>query len=113
RRLGVAAPRVEAARPGGADLLRAAVDGDDAAAAGDELLREDAVAAAQIEDALARLRGEQGEHAGAEVGDEPRVPGIGVRIPVLCGHGQRMVDASDSLLEAHPEEPPPNLVTNS
>ena len=86
QRLGAPAPRIEAARARRADLLGAAVDGDDAAAGGDQLLGERAVAAAQIEHLLAGPRCEQVEDAGAEIGDKTRIPGIGVRIPVLCGH---------------------------
>ena len=85
-RLGAAAPRIEPAGARGANLLGAAVDGDDAAAGRDQLFGQRAVAQPRSSTCSPGARGEQFENAGAEIGDETRVPGIRVRVPVLCGH---------------------------
>ena len=65
-------------------LLGAAVDADDRGSrhrpAG---AVSDAVAAAEVEDALARPRREQLDDAGAEIADEARVAGVALRVPAL------------------------------
>jgi hypothetical protein len=75
-------PRARAPR----DLLRAGIDGHDQRARRDQLLRERAVAAAEVEDPLPWPGREQVDHRGAEVGHEARVLGVGPRIPLLLGH---------------------------
>jgi len=69
----------------GFDLGGAGVDAEDVAAEGLELGGEDAVTAAEIEDAFAGLRGEEIEDGSAEVGDEAGVAGVGFGVPGL-GH---------------------------
>ncbi len=80
---GVHHSRVEAGRARCLDLQRAAVDADDLATEIDELSRERAVAATEIEDALARARREQLDDGSAEVGYEPGVSRVPVGIPGL------------------------------
>ena len=64
--------RVEVARDGARDLFGAGIDGDDAAAGGDEFLGERAVTAAEIENPLAGFRREQLDDARPEIGNEAR-----------------------------------------
>ena len=65
-----------------------AIDADDLAAEGDELFGEDAVAAAEVEDALAGLRGEEFDDRCAKVGDEAGMAVVEVGVPGLGGgHG--------------------------
>jgi hypothetical protein len=70
------------------DQLRGIVDTDDLRAALDDLVRQSAVAAADVEDPLAKLRVEQIERGLAEVGDEATDPGIVRGIPA-AGRGDR------------------------
>jgi len=59
-------PRVEAPRLGRGDHVRRGIDRDDLGAGGGDHLGQDAVAAAEIEDMLARLRSEQFDDRRAE-----------------------------------------------
>jgi hypothetical protein len=83
--LAVNDPRVESARAGRLDEVRARIDADDRAAQGNELFRERAVAAAEIEDAFARLWRKQRNDRRAEIGDEPGVASVALRVPRLLG----------------------------
>ena len=82
--LAVHDPRVEAAGAGGSHLLGARVGAHHVAAEGAELLGQDAVSAAEVQDPLAGPRVEQRHHRHAEVGDEARVPGVELRVPRLA-----------------------------
>ena len=76
--------RVEPASPRRLDLRRARVDTHHGAAARHELRGERTVAAAEVEDALAGLRGEQVHDGRAEVGDEARRARVALRVPALA-----------------------------
>ena len=76
---------IEAARARARDLLGARVDADDLAAEGDELLGERAVAAAEVEDALAGARRQQLDDRHAEVAHEAGVLLVALGTPALCG----------------------------
>ena len=83
-RLAVDHPRIEAARPGGGDHLRRLVDADDVATHRHQLLRQNAVAAAEAENALDRLGLQEVDDGHAERRDEIRVLLVTPRLPVLC-----------------------------
>src|SRR5258706_154322 len=85
-RLAVENARVESASPGRFHLRLAGVHADHLAAEGGELLGQDPVAATEVEDPLSGPGVEQRDHGHAEVGDEPRVPGVEVRVPRLPSH---------------------------
>jgi hypothetical protein len=74
---------VQAKFLGGGDLLSAGIDTDDTAAQRRELGSEHAVAAPEIQDALAGARGEQINYRRAKVGNKAGVAGVAVRIPSL------------------------------
>jgi hypothetical protein len=76
-------PRVEALRLGGGDHVGRSVDRDDDSPAGGDLRGQHAVAAAEIEDALARLGVEQLDHRRAESWHEMRGRGVTLRRPML------------------------------
>lgn len=83
-------PGVQSTGAGRFDLFGAGVDGDDVAADVAEANREGAVAAAEIENALAGLRVEELEDGRAELGDESRVAGVLLGVPLLIdGHDSR------------------------
>src|SRR5690349_3269737 len=59
-------------------------------ARGDEVLREHAVAAPEVEDALAGARREQLEDRATELGDEGGVARVDGRVPLIgCGRAHR------------------------
>src|SRR5580700_10411742 len=68
----------------GVNLRCTGIDTDDVASHRGELRGEHAVAAAEVQDALASARREQFNHRRAEVGDETGVAGVAFRIPGLC-----------------------------
>jgi hypothetical protein len=76
---------VQAACAGAFDLLGAAVETEDPAAPRGDPFAQRAVAAAEIQYALARPRVEQGEQRLAQVGDEARVALVSLGIPALRG----------------------------
>ena len=80
---GVRNARVQSAPTRRPDLFRTRVDGHHAATGRDQLLRQGAVTAADVEDALSRLWTEQLDHRRPEVGHEPRVRRVLFRIPDL------------------------------
>jgi hypothetical protein len=61
----------------------AGIDADDRATQRREPLGKRAVAAAEIEDSLARTRRQQLDHRRAEVGDEACIGGVAIGLPVL------------------------------
>ena len=72
---------------GGVDHGGGGVDtGEDSAGGGDGL-GEGTVAAADIEDVLAGLRGEESDDTGGEIGDEAAVDGVGCGVPGLAFDG--------------------------
>ncbi len=75
----------DAASTGGGDHGGGDVDSGEDGAGGGELLGEGSVTTAEIEDALAGLRVEEGDDSGGEVGDEASVGGVGVCVPDLAG----------------------------
>ena len=83
--LGIDDPGVEPALECGPDLFGAAVDGDDAASRLPETFGQGAVAASQVENALARPRIQQVADRRTEVRDEAAVLSVCLRVPVL-GH---------------------------
>ena len=84
QRLGVAHARVDSAAARRLEHRWRGVHADDVRARGRDLRGQLAVAATQIEDALARLRGEPLQDARAQGGDEASVFSIGSRAPCLC-----------------------------
>ena len=76
---------IEAEAAGSLYLRRARVNADDVASHGGKLQRERAVAASEVEDALACARGEQLDHRRTEVGDEAGVARVCVGVPALGG----------------------------
>ena len=85
---GVDNPRVEMAIARRRDLSGARIDRNQTTTRALDELRQPAVAAAEIEDALARLGIENPDDLAAVVRDEAAVPFILLRIPLL-GHGRR------------------------
>ena len=83
---GVHQPRVESLGPRRADHAEAVVDPDHVGAGFLDLTRQRAVAAADVEDMLARLRIEQVERRLAQRGHEAADAGIVGRVP-LGGRG--------------------------
>ncbi len=79
----VANARVETASARGVDHLGRSIHADHRRARGDDLLREHAVAASKIEDALAGLWIEQLEHGLSQGGYEMSVLGVAIRLPIL------------------------------
>ncbi len=84
---GVALVDFEAAGSGGGEHGRGDIDAGEDGAGGGEARGEDAVAAADVEDALAGSRGEEFDYAAGEVGDETAVGGVGFGVPGLDGGG--------------------------
>ena len=78
---------VEVALTGGGEHGGGGVDTSDDGAGGGELLGEGAVAAAEVEDVFAGLRGEESDDTGGEGGDESAVGGVGFGVPGLAGGG--------------------------
>lgn len=70
---------------GGTDHGLGGVDAGEDGSGGGEPLGERAVATADVEDALAGLRGEEIDDAGSEVGDEAAILGVGGGVPGLGG----------------------------
>ncbi len=82
--------RVDSERLRRVDLRRARVDAHHRAPERRELRAERTVAAAEIQDALAWLRGKQLHHRRPELGHEARVARVAVGVPGLArGHGVR------------------------
>ncbi len=76
---------IEVAGPGGFDHRSGSIDaGHDGSRCG-EFLRECAIAAANIEDALSGFWGQEINDAGREVRDEPAALGISGCVPGLAG----------------------------
>jgi hypothetical protein len=75
--------RIQALFPGDADHVLAGVDANDLATHFHELLGQIAVAAAEIEDALAALRPQQFHHGHAQDRNESGVLLVAVGLPVL------------------------------
>src|SRR4051812_42376692 len=73
--------RIQAEFPCGVDLRCACVDADDLASHRRELRGKHAVAAAQVQDALASARREQINHGCAKFGDEAGVTSVAFRVP--------------------------------
>lgn len=98
----VAAVEVLVGRVGGRVLLlrggehgRGGVEAEDVFAFLGELGGEDAVAAAEVEDCVGGVRGEEGGEAGGEEGDEGRGEGVAGGGPVVgfwCGGGGHCCD---------------------
>ena len=78
-------PRVEAARLGGGDQFGRGIDRDDFRAGRRDLLRQHAVTAAEVEDALAGPRIEQLDDRHAEHRHEGAGLGIALGLPALTG----------------------------
>ena len=76
-------PRVETERPGRRDQFHARIHANDLTAELDQPAGQDAVAAPQIEDPLARARHQQVDHGLPEVGYEPRVARVYLGMPGL------------------------------
>ena len=87
---GIHQTRVEPVRARGGDHAQAVVDPDDLGPALLDLERQAAVAAADIEDMLARLRIEQVERRFAERGHEPADARIIARVP-LAGRNRLVI----------------------
>jgi hypothetical protein len=81
--------RVEAAGTGRLDHARARIDADHQGTPGPDLLRQHAVAAPQVEHALAGLRIEELQHRSTQRRHEPRVPRVALRIPALLRAAHR------------------------
>ena len=79
---------VEADRPSRRNQLWRIVDANDLGPALDDLVRQGAIAAADVEDPLAQLRVEQVERGFSKVGDEAAGPGIVRGVPA-AGRGDR------------------------
>jgi hypothetical protein len=82
-RTGVRYSGIEAALTGGSDHVWRIVDANHSRPQGDQFFREYAVAAAQIEDALAGLGAEQVQHGLTERRHEVSIVGIAGRTPLL------------------------------
>ena len=80
--------RIEMARTCGLNLRDARIDADDPAAHPNELFGQCAIAAAEIEDAFARLRGEQFDNGRAEISDKSSVARVALGIPRLHRTGR-------------------------
>ena len=81
--LAVHHPGIEAEGPGGFDLRGAGIHADHVDAHVLQLDRQGAVAAAQVEDFLARLRRQQIDDGHAQIRHKAGLPGVTVGIPAL------------------------------
>jgi len=88
--------RVDAAGPRRRNHVGRGVDRDHLGPGGDDLLGQDAVAAAEIEDALARLGIEQFEHRRAEGRHEIRRRRVAPGLPVLPGDAHQAAPAASA-----------------
>jgi hypothetical protein len=76
--------RVDPSRARRGDHFGRIVDAEHSRAASEDLLRERAFPAANVQDSLARLRIEQVERRPAELGDKGTDPRIVGRVPFRC-----------------------------
>ena len=76
---------IDTARLSGSNLVGAGIDTDDVCPGLHEGNGEGAVAAPEIENALARPRFEQAYDLTGKIGDKPRIFRVGLRIPLLSG----------------------------
>jgi hypothetical protein len=83
--LAVGQADVQAQRRGRRDQLGRGVDPDHPRARGRQRPRQRAVAAAQVQDVLARPRREQVDHRRAQLGNEARVGRVPFGVPALAG----------------------------
>jgi len=87
--LAVHDPNVETTRARRRDLFGAGIDTGHEAAKRGKLLRQRAVAAAEIEDALAGLRSKELHERLPKLRYKPRICSVSLRVPGLpCRHGK-------------------------